>query len=83
MLWTIAQQAPLSMGFSRQEYLSGLPCPTPGHLPDTGIEPESLRSPSLAGGFLTANAAWEALMSRHMVTKNSNNTNIKNHIDDE
>ena len=83
MLWTIAQQAPLSMGFSRQEYLSELPCPTPGHLPDTGIEPKSLRSPSLAGGFLTTNAAWEALMSRYMVTKNSNNTNIKNHIDDE
>ena len=41
-LWTVAHQAPLSMGFSRQEYWSGLPCPPPGDLPDPGIEPESL-----------------------------------------
>ena len=39
-LWTIALQAPLSMGFSRQEYWSGLPFPFPGDLPDLGIEPE-------------------------------------------
>ena len=38
-LWTITHQAPLSMGFSRQEYWSGLPCPPPGDLPDPGIEP--------------------------------------------
>ena len=38
LLWTIAHQAPLSMEFSRQEYWSGLPFPTPGHLPDPGIE---------------------------------------------
>ena len=44
----VAHQAPLSMGFSRQEYWSGLPCPPPGDLPDPGIEPAS---PSLAGGF--------------------------------
>ena len=37
-LWTVACQAPLSMGFSRQEYWSGLPCPSPGDLPDPGIE---------------------------------------------
>ena len=47
-------QAPLSMGFPRQEYCSGLPFPTPGHLPDPGIEPESPVSPALAGGFFTA-----------------------------
>ena len=82
MLWTIAQQAPLSMGFSRQEYWSGLLRHTPGDLPDAGIVPKSLRSPSLAGGFLTTNATWEALISRYMVTKISNNTNLKNHIDD-
>ena len=41
-LWTVADQAPLSMGFSRQEYWSGLPCPSPGALPDPGIEPASL-----------------------------------------
>ena len=40
-LWTIACQAPMSMGFSRQEYRSGLPCSPPGHLPDSGIEPAS------------------------------------------
>ena len=39
--WTVARQAPLSMGFSRQEHWSGLPCPPPGDLPDPGIEPES------------------------------------------
>ena len=52
-LWTIAHQAPLSMGFSRQEYWSGLPCPPPGNLPNSGIKPESLMSPTLAGRFLT------------------------------
>ena len=40
-LWTVAHQVPLSMGFSRQEYWSGLPFPTPEDLPDTGIEPRS------------------------------------------
>ena len=40
--WTVAHQAPLSMGFSRQEYWSGLPCPLPGDLPDPGIKPVSL-----------------------------------------
>ena len=40
-LWTLALQAPLSMGFSRQEYWSGLPCFPPGHLPDPGIKPAS------------------------------------------
>ena len=47
----IACQAPLSMGFSRQEYWSGLPCPPPGDLSDPGIEPMSLASPALAGRF--------------------------------
>ena len=49
--WTIAHQAPLSMGFSRQEYWSGLPFPSPGDLPDPGIEP---RSPSLHADALTS-----------------------------
>ena len=49
-LWTVAHEAPLSMGFLRQEYWSGLPFPTPGDLPDPGIEP---MSPALAGGFFT------------------------------
>ena len=54
-LWTVDHQAPLSMGFSRQEYWSGLPCPPPGDPPNPGIEPWSLMSPALAGGFFTTN----------------------------
>ena len=46
-LWTIARQAPLSMGFSRQEYWSGLPYPPPGYLPDPGMEPATPASPAL------------------------------------
>ena len=53
-------RASLSMGFSRQEYRSGLPCPAPRGLPDPGIEPMSLASPALVGGFFTTNAIWEA-----------------------
>ena len=49
--WTAAHQAPLSVGFSRQEYWSGSPCPPPGDRPDPGIEPRSL-SPAFAGRFL-------------------------------
>ena len=60
-LWTVARQAPLSMGFSRQDYCSGLPFPSPGDLPNPGIEPTSLLSPALAGGFFTTSATWEAL----------------------
>ena len=52
------------MGFSRQEYWSGLPCSPPGDLPDPGIEPLSLLSPALAGGFLTASTLWEALLAQ-------------------
>ena len=60
-LWTVAYQAPLSMEFSRQEYWSGLPCPPPEDLPNPGIKPMSLISPTLAGRFFTASATWEAL----------------------
>ena len=52
--------ATLSMGFSRQEYWSGLPFPSPEDFPDPGIEPMSLESPALAGGFFTTSATWEA-----------------------
>ena len=58
---TIAHQAPLSMGFSRQEWWIGLPCPPPGDLLDPGIKPASLMSPALAGRFLTTSATWEVL----------------------
>ena len=68
-LWTVAHQAPLSMGFSRQEYWSVLPCPPPGHLPDPGIELVSLMSPALSGGFFTTSPTWEALMDvYHILT---------------
>ena len=50
--WTVTRQAPLSMGFSRQEYCSGLPFPTPGDFLEPGIEPMSPASPALAGGFV-------------------------------
>jgi len=52
--------APLSMGFFRQEYWSGLSCPPPGDLPDPRTEPASLTSPALAGRFFTTSTTWEA-----------------------
>ena len=48
--WTVAHQASLSMGYPRQEYWSGLPFPSPGYFPNSGIEPGS---PALAGRFFT------------------------------
>ena len=56
--WTIARQAPLSMGFSRQEYWNELPCPPPGDLPNPGIEP---RSPVLQADSLPAELPAEPL----------------------
>jgi len=49
--WTVVIQAPPSMGFSRQEYWSGFPCPPPGNISNPGIEPTTPASPALAGGF--------------------------------
>ena len=57
--WTVACQAPLSMGFSRQESWRGLPCPSPGDLPDPGIQPTSLMSPALLA-FLYRRATGRA-----------------------
>ena len=51
--WTAARQAPLSMEFSTQNYWSGLPFPTPGYLPNPGIEPKSLASPALTSRVFT------------------------------
>ena len=51
--WTVTHQALLSMGFSRQEYRSGLLCPPSGNLPNPGLEPTSLTSPALTSRFLT------------------------------
>ena len=59
--WTVSIQAPLPMGFSRQEYWSGLPCPPPGDLPNLGVETVSLMSPALGGRFYTMSATGEAL----------------------
>ena len=58
-LWTVGHQAPLSMGFSMQEYWSGLPCPPPGDLPDPGIEPVSLMSLALTSGLFTSSTSWK------------------------
>ena len=61
-LWTVALQAPLSIGFSRQESWRGLPCPPAGDLLDQEIEPMSVISSALAGGFFTTNATWEEML---------------------
>ena len=55
IVWTVARQVPLS----RQEYWSGLPCPSPGDLSDLGLEPAFLLSPALADRFFTTTATWE------------------------
>ena len=76
-LWTVALQAPLSMGFSKQKYWSVSPCSPPGDLPNPGIDlgiylASLTSSPTLAGGFFTASAILEAppfLPSHHLNTK--------------
>jgi len=60
--WIVVHQASPSMGFSRQEYWSGLPFPLPGNLPDPGMESRSPAPPALAGRFFTTSATWEALL---------------------
>ena len=72
-LWTTSHQAPLSLGFSRHEYWSGLPCSFPGDLPDPGIEPVSLTSLAMAGVLFTISTTWETLryhrhIQRHDLT---------------
>ena len=69
--WTVARQAPLSMGFPRQEYCSGLTFPSPGNLPDAGIEPESLISLDFTGGFFTTSTTWKAPAICLLVVKSS------------
>ena len=59
-LWNVALQAPLSMGFSRQEYWNGLLGPPLGYHPDPGVKSGSLTSLGLAGRFFTTSAGWEA-----------------------
>ena len=60
--WIIAHQAPLSMGFSRQDYWSGLLCPHPGDLPHRRVEPTSLASLELAGRFFITSTTWEVTL---------------------
>ena len=60
ILWTVAFQAPLSMGFPKQKHWSGLFFLSAGYLPSPGIKPGSLTSPALAGKFFTTGATWEA-----------------------
>ena len=64
--WTVAHQAPLSMGFPRQEYWSGLSFPSPGDLPNPGIKPTS---PALADGFLTIEPPGKPTAPNKMVLK--------------
>ena len=59
MPWTVACQAPLSVGVSRKEYWSRLACPLPEDLPNPGIKSASLTSSALAAGFFTTFTAWE------------------------
>ena len=80
--WTVARHSPLSMGSSRREYWSGLPCPPPEYLPKPGIKPASLTSPALAGGFLTIRATWEALSNpgKPFLTAKEHNHHLKQNI---
>ena len=64
---TIAHQAPLSMEFSKQEYWNGLPFSSPGELPNPVIQPMSLMSAALAGGFFTTSATWEVPLRNELL----------------
>ena len=66
-LWIVALHTPLYVESSRQEYCSGLPFPTPGDHPNPRIEPTSLASPALAGGFFITSATWEAHIKKVIV----------------
>ena len=79
-LWTVAHQAPLSLGFSRQECCSGLPFPSAGDLPDPGIKPKSPMSPELAGGFFTTRVTWEACNRLSPLRKNGLNFHLVSHL---
>ena len=74
--WTVAHQAPLSMGFFRQEYWRGCHALLQGDLPNPGIELAYLLSPALAGGFFTTSATWEALARCSQAVSTSLNMDI-------
>ena len=71
--WTVALQAPLPMGFPRQDYQSGLPLPSPGHLPGPGIEPTS---PALAGRFFTTEPPGKPLQKGGFFTQSFSNSQL-------
>ena len=71
--WTVACQAPLSVGFSSQEYWSGLPFPPPADLPEPGIEPMSLASPALAGVFFSS---WAIREAQHSILDTRDKSNF-------
>ena len=73
-LWNAACQAPLSTGFSRQEYWSGLPYLSPGDLPNPGIKPTSLTSPALVGRFLSQNSDLYTFSRKHESSKAAKKT---------
>ena len=75
MLWTVARQAPLSLGFPRQEYWSRLPCPLPGDLPNPGIEP---RSPTLQANSLPAELPGKPLYNHlHIMISGAPEINVQ------
>jgi len=67
--WTVAHETPLSLGFCWQEYWSELPFPSPGDLPNPGLEPTSLASLASAGRFFTTCTSWEAPESQYETLK--------------
>ena len=80
-LWTVTHKVPISMGFSRQEHWSGLPCPPLGDFPNTEIEPEFLTSPALERGFFTIITSYNYVVSlcgryQHNIAKQSS-SNLK------
>ena len=72
-LWTVAHKAALSMGFSRQEHWSGVPCPPAGDLPDSKIKPVSLKTLSLADGFFTSNVSGDIFFLKVFFFSSSQN----------
>ena len=79
--WTVARQAPLPMEFSKYEYWSGLPFPTPGNLPDSGsIKPASPVSPALAGRFFTTSTTWETPYLKYNYLKSFFYIHLEPHV---
>ena len=72
-------QAPLSMGFFRQEFWSGLPLLSPGDVPNQGTGPASLKSPALVGRFSNTSATWEAQMA-YMAPPKEGVSSVSNHF---